>query len=180
MIAREGMEVTFSFEWWVRGGIGDWRSGCVGCSGVSVAYASDVSLKLSFVRRPHGWRVVDHAPCSERRFFLRPERVVAQVFTYVLAYAAAKTGIQHWVGGQPEGTAGSVVNRRGLRGDGYRCNGEVADRGGGGRADVSGARPGQPGGGGEPGQRRRRSAPRRQARSTLAHRERGLAGARAR
>ena len=32
--------------------------------------------------------------CSERRFFLRPEAIVTQVFKFVLAYAAAKTGMQ--------------------------------------------------------------------------------------
>ena len=32
--------------------------------------------------------------CSERRFFLRPEPVVTQVFKFVLAYAAERTGVQ--------------------------------------------------------------------------------------
>ena len=31
--------------------------------------------------------------CSERRFFLRPDPALNQVFKYVLAYVAAKTGV---------------------------------------------------------------------------------------
>ena len=31
--------------------------------------------------------------CSERRFFLRPSRIINQIFAYCLAYAASKTGV---------------------------------------------------------------------------------------